>query len=172
MPRRFPQVSAMSNVIDAMLERFPQVLDPAAAISDGPALMSDDVDQLLQVGVDDPDTSSGAASNSATSTISWAGLGDLARDELLVIRLVASAKSGDTTGGMRIARDKAFSMVEACQWELVRDRNAPIIGGAVYAWVTEISMQQQQNPNGAFCDVMFSVQCRVRIERGYNQQCV
>lgn len=161
--RRFPTVSAMTRVIDEMMRRFPVALGPDVAVSDGIYLGGDETDQLLQVGVEDPDSVNGRTT-SASSRIEWRGLGALARDEILQIRCLASAKSGDADP--RAARNKAFHIVEGCQHDLTRD---PMVGGSVYSWITEITLQQQQNPNGAYADVLFVVQCRVLIERGLSR---
>lgn len=161
MSRRFPQVSAMSDVIDAMVDRFGQALDDVT-VTDGIYLGGDEVDRLLQVGVDDPETVDGTT-NSATSTITWAGLGNLRHDELLTVRLVASAKSGNQEGAARSARVAAFEVMEACQLELTRD---PSIAGAIYSLVTEVALRQEQNSYGALAHLMFAVQCRVLVESG------
>lgn len=164
MARRFPTVSAYPDVIDAMMERFPQVLSADVTVTDGIYLGGDQVNQLLQIGVDDPNSADGQVT-SADSQITWAGLGDLRRDEILLIRCTASARSGDTEGATKIARDNAFDIVAAVQSELMRGHHGPIIGGAVYAWVATLSPQLTYNSDGVTCDIPFTVQCRVLLQR-------
>lgn len=152
-------VSVVFDAVAAMVTRFRAAL-PNTRVSDGVLLGDEDLRSKLEVGVDDPN-SVRAGARSASTDITWAHLGNRARDETFRIRCIASARvgeSGDT--GAAAARAACKTMVDAVQADLFA---TPIIGGCLYARVAELELQQGQNRGGSVCQVTFTVEGRARL---------
>lgn len=121
--------------------------------------VTDDPADYLMVGVDDPMSGDGVAS--ASSRQRWAHANHTARDE--VGEVTCAAYSWNGTGDQKVARDAAYSMVEALATAVRAD---PDLGLSTLLWTdfgTQMDLSQDQGDWGASALVVFTIGFQARI---------
>lgn len=162
----YSNVTCVPEFIDALVTEFSRAL-PDDIVSDGIWLGADSDDLrsgVVEVGIDDPE-SARRGSESARSDIEWAGLGNRARDERPTVNCAASFWTGDDDA--KTARDGAFRLMRTCQRALTDD---PSVGGVVqHCSVTDVTLRQGMNKNGAVAIALFTVTAKARtVVDGYS----
>lgn len=134
---------------------------PPVLVLDGPTVTGDPAPLALWVGLDDPDNATTGAT-AALSTQDWAGLGRMAKNEVLTIHCTAQAWSGDDS--IRNMRQAAAAIVSAVEAIVLADAT---LGGAVTvpgnASVTDAEWRQQGSTRGAMVRVTFVITAGARI---------
>ena len=125
------------------------------AVYDGPALTAAPAQLILWVGLDDPDSDTGALA--AESTREWSGLGG--QSELIMVHCTAEAWSGDDT--IATVRTAAYGIVAAVE-TLVRDPAVNAGGFGANAMladpgVTAGALMQNTTTVGAQARVVFQI---------------
>jgi hypothetical protein len=154
--------SKIPAVIDALVTACTNASTIGGAgvsVYDGPHLTTAPDQNVLWIGLDDPD-SQGLA-NSGDSTQSFPGLGTRQRDELGTVYCVAEAWSGSTD--VKGARDNAYNIVLAVENLLRAD--ATIAGTFLVGWgeVDGFQFRQGQADVGAVARVSFHIKYKARI---------
>jgi hypothetical protein len=126
---------------------------------DGPVLTGDYEDAVF-IGYDAyPDV---VEQRSAGSTQTWAGLGQRARDEDIVISCAVVTLTGDTDTTWKPARDKAFAMLETVGQVL---RNDPSLGlpPPSVAELEPGDYFEETSPAGYQCRIAFQIHYQTRV---------
>lgn len=157
MKATYSNVSLVPALLDALVKTFSEAL-PEWIVSDGVFIGTERLDQVLEVGVEDPEGARNKTS-AVRATSEWVGLGNRARDQNLTVN--CSSMAVDTAGDAQAARNRAYQGVAGCQAELQRD---PSIGGVVvWARLGDEELFQAQGKQGAIALVEFTVAAYGRI---------
>lgn len=146
-------------IIDDLVAMFTTLESDTVAVSDGILIGREERKVILEVGVDDPDSIREASWSSASSTIEWAGLGNRARDESVLVNCAISAWTGTTVA--KEARDAANAVLAGAAQLLFTNYND--VGTAWAAWISQIDWSQGQTDKGAMAVCLFSITARVRL---------
>lgn len=159
-----PRTTVLPAVIDYLVSTFQNAstlgqADPPVAVYDGPTTTGEAAQQVLWVGMLDPDTV--GAPIGAESQQEWVGVGARQRNEYVTIHCVAEAWSGSTD--VQSVRQAAFDIVAAVEVLLQAD---PTLGGLVL--FTDPTMPQRQlrqnnTQAGQLARIWFSVKAKARI---------
>ena len=132
---------------------------PPVAIYDGPVTTGAVAQQVLWVGLQDPDAV--LPPIGAESQQEWVGVGARQRNEYLTIHCVAEAWAGTTD--VKTMRDNAYAIVAAVETILQGD---PTLGGHVLFTdntMPQRQLRQQNTENGQLARVYFSIKAKARI---------
>lgn len=134
---------------------------PPISVYDGPDLTTAADEQILWIGMDDPDSEQ--APIGADSSQQFAGLGTRQRNEEGTIHCVVQCWSGDTT--IRTARLQAYAVVASVETLIRTDAT---IGGTLstvagWAEVDGLQLHQNQTDKGAVARVSFHIKYKARI---------
>ena len=148
--------SVTPTLIDALVTAATAALT-TTVVTDGKGVM-DNPGTYLMVGVDDPDADS--LTDGAESRMTWAGMGNRARDQEGDLWLVAGAVSGDTA---KAARDAAYVVMAAVETVA---RNDPTISGVIttgWTYVSSERLQQAASKRGFRARVAFQLHYKTRL---------
>ena len=154
--------SRVPAVIDYLVAAFQAAAtlgaaSPPVAVYDGPVVTSEPAQQLLFVGMDDPDTDE--APTSAQSEQAWAALGKQAKNEQVTVFCTAESWGGDTD--VKKIRDAAYGIVVAVEALLRAD---VMLGGLMqFSGITGSTLRQNQTTQGAVARVSFQIEGQARI---------
>lgn len=146
-------------VVDALVSTLTTAL-PDATVVDGPAVNLPNIGQdTLYIGWSGDE----GDNTSANADQEWAGLGNRARSEAMVIVCRAHTTSGDTV--MKPVRDAALVLVAAVETAL---RNDPQLGSALTPpglaqFGSVRTLNQLQTEQGAQCGAVFTVNVTARL---------
>lgn len=156
----YPATSLICAAIDDLVTRFRAAL-PDVKVSDGLFLKADRLKRLLEVGVEDPEGTTGDA---ARSTLDWAAVGRMARDENLEIFCMAQAWDGSQN--WKKVRDSAMEIVTACDAELV-SASSPgqtRVAGSLWGRVDQVGLRWGIEEDGSVVAYMpFRISIRGRV---------
>ena len=132
---------------------------PPVSVYDGPVTTEASDALVLWVGLDDPDTDQ-VAPSAAASQQEWAGLGRLARNEIVTIHCTAEAWSG--IDDVKTQRVNVFGIVSAVE-DLVRAD--PFSGLALFPdpGVTGLELRQNNTDRGVQARVQFQIAFKSRL---------
>jgi len=150
--------TVLPDLIDAIIAAADAALSNVA-VYDGFGVTSDPAEDVLLVGVDDPNASADSFAGYARQE--WAHANHTTRDEEGHVVCAASSWSGD--GDAKAARDGAFATVAAVENAL---RANPSLGLANVLWTSvggRIALSQNQHDSGASAVVIFTILFRSRI---------
>jgi hypothetical protein len=150
--------TVLPALIDAIITTARTAL-PNVDVYDGFGVTSDPAEDVLLVGVDDPDAATDSFAGYARQE--WAHANYTARDE--EGHVVCAASSWRGSGDAKAARDGAFATVAAVENAL---RTNSSLGLANVLWTSvggRIALSQNQHDNGATAVVIFTIQFRSRI---------
>ncbi len=160
-----------TSQIPAALDRLVSIFTSAAtigaatpkiAVYDGPKLTQADDQQVLWVGLSDPDADT--ADTAAESTQSFPGIGSRQRDELAIIYCVAESWSGDSNVGISPMRVQAYGIVAAVENIVRADATlGGLFPSAGWAEVDGLQLRQNQTDIGAVARVAFHIKYKARI---------
>ena len=152
--------AAVFDVHRALIVRIRLAL-PDVRVAHGVLLGDEALTEKIEIGVDNPD-SVRAGARSASSDLTWAHLGNRARDESFRIRCMASARVGESgDDGAALAMANAETLVDAVQADLWTD---PTVNATcLYARVADLEISQGQNRGGSVCQVAFTIEGRARL---------
>lgn len=156
--------SALPDAIDWLYDTC--LAAPTLGAADPPVLVLDGVDgtdlsalRVLFVGV--ADAQADEAVESGTGTQEWAGLGAMAKNDLITITSTIRAWSGDTS--IRAARRAAFDVLGAVE-NLVR-ADAKLGGTVLFTLpgITNVRYRAGVGKQGAIAEVVFDLAAKARI---------
>lgn len=149
--------SRVPSVLDYLVATFKASATLGAAtvpvaVYDGPQVTGAPAQLILWVGLDDPDSDTGALA--AESTREWSGLGG--QSELIIVHCTAEAWSGDDT--ISTVRTAAYGIVAAVE-TLVRADTSGFGANAMLAdpGVTAGALLQNATTTGAQARVTFQI---------------
>lgn len=154
--------SAVFGLIDTLVAHFREVLPADVQVYDGYGL-SDDANDFLMVGVEDPN---GSEATSADVKQEWAGLGAKARYEAGTVTCAALAWRGNPgEQGQGEARAAAAAIIAAVENDLRADPN---LGGTVpgLMWTgfgDRLRLIQDQSESGPWALVVFDIAYKAKI---------
>lgn len=152
-------VTQIGALIDAVVAVAATAVPAGTLVLDGLGVTADPADNVLFVGVDDPDATNG--SFAADVRQEWANANYTARDEDGYILCVASAWNGDAN--QKAARDSALAIVHSVENAL---RANPSLGLPNLLWTSvggRIALSQNQSQGGAHSVFIFRINYRARI---------
>lgn len=133
---------------------------PPVTVFDGPQVTELDPPLALYVGLSDPDNA--GAEPAADSQQSWAGLGRLARDEIVTVHCCAEAWAG--TDDIRSVRVSATGIVAAVEQVMQAD-TTQFGGNALFPdpGINALALSQNSTQTGAVARVSFDLVFKSRI---------
>lgn len=149
--------SATPALIDALVVACTTAL-PSAVVTDGKGVTNNPGNYLM-IGVDDPDAQDHTEASDAR--LSWAGLGNHARDQEGDLWLVAASVDGG--GNQKTARDAAYAVMAAVE---TIARTDPTISGVIttgWTFVSSERLQQAQSKGGARARIAFQLHYKTRL---------
>lgn len=149
--------SVVPALIDAIVAQATVAITTATTY-DGMGV-TDDPDNWLMVGIDDPDADGFA--DTAESSQSWAHVGHTTRDEEGDITCAALAWNGD--GDLKKARDDAYAITAQVENLARTDPTWGIAGILSSGFGSSTQLKQIQGQHGAAAMVVFRIHFRARI---------
>ena len=152
-------VSAVFDLIDALVAQLPAAMPPGVQVFDGFPDTDATPAQFVVIGVPDPTDES--AATSASSQQQWGPIGNRARDEEGDVFCVANVTNGD--GSASAARASLKAILTAVESLL---RTDPTLGVPTLLWTsygTSTDLMQDQDDLGALAMLTFSIHYRARI---------
>ena len=133
---------------------------PPVTVFDGPATTGLDAPLKLFVGLADPDNP--GTEPAADSQQTWAALGRLGRDEMIVIHCCAEAWAG--TDDLKTVRTSATGIVAAVE-QLMQSDTTQFGGNALFPdpGITGLQLMQNNTQQGAVARVAFNLIFKARI---------